>query len=89
MKTHDSTYADMTDNDASGIQVVVTSAYGETCSTKPLNNVGENNWIKDQVDYFNDQAMLDQCYNFRVPGHVSSTILFYSSSSACDLNFIF
>ena len=71
MKTHDSSYGDMTDDDASGIQIVVTSGYGETCTTKPLNNVGEVNWVKGEVDYFDDAVQLDQCFNFRVPGHVS------------------
>ena len=75
------------------------SRYGETCWTRKLDNAADN-YQRDSGDIFDsDEAgLLFQCWNFRVPDHVSFKINIAShkknhSCSTCfktfqDIHFI-
>ena len=60
-----------TDDEQSGLQVVVKNNLGEECTTSPMNNPGETNYVKGQKDIFEGSNNLGSCFNFRVPNHVS------------------
>ena len=59
-----------TDDEQSGLQVVVKNNLGEECTTSPMNNPGQTNYQKGQKDEFEGSTNLGTCFNFRVPNHV-------------------
>ena len=59
-----------TDDEQSGLQVVVKNNLGEECTTAPMNNPGEINYKRGQNDVFEGSTNLGTCFNFRVPNHV-------------------